>query len=401
MSRQPHQRRARPVDSAFSQALGNARRHPVGRYVPRAAQAHPKLDDHHTVHKGRGATFNPANRYDSAATEGYDDGWGVDPAADAPAVRTRIRPENARSIVSTNTSPDIGFDRSVNPYKGCEHGCVYCYARPTHAYLGLSPGLDFETRIVSKPNAAALLRKKLSGTRYTPQTIVIGANTDAYQPIERELGITRALIEVLAEFRHPFSIITKSQGVLRDLDVLRPLGRAGLCRVMVSITSVDPQLSRLMEPRASHPDARFRTVRELTDAGVPTGVMTAPMIPAINDDQLERIIERAAAAGADTAGYVAVRLPLEIKELFEGWLDVHFKGRKARVLGLIRQMRGGELYTAQFGTRMRGTGVYADLLSARFRAATARFGLDRPPLPLDVTQFKVPPKRGEQLGLWG
>lgn len=371
-----------------------------GRKVTRrAAVVHADLDERHTVHKGRGATFNPANRYDTTATEVYDDGWGVDPDLDAPTVRTTVTPENSRTIVSSNTSPDIGFDLSINPYKGCEHGCIYCYARPTHAYLGMSPGLDFETRIISKPNAAALLRKRLRSRNYEPRTIAIGANTDPYQPIEREHRITRSILEVMADFQHPFTIITKNQLVLRDLDLLQPLGQANLCRVMVSITSVDPHLSRLMEPRASHPQARFATVAALAEAGVPVGVMTAPMIPAINDDQLEKILERATGAGADCAEYVAVRLPFEIKELFEGWLDAHFPDRKERVLQLIRQMRGGELYQARFGERHRGTGTYAMLLQARFSAALARFGLDRRRPAPDHTQFRLPPRSGDQLSL--
>ena len=370
------------------------------RVIRRAAVVHAHIEDRHDVHKGRGATFNPANRFEATATELCDDGWGVDPNDDAPEVRTRVQAENSRTIVTENTSPDIGFDLSINPYKGCEHGCIYCYARPTHAYLGLSPGLDFETRIFSKPNAAALLRKKLSSRNYAPKVIAIGANTDPYQPVERDARITRSLLEVAAEFQQPVALITKNKLVLRDLDLLGPMGQRGLCRVMVSITAVDPQLSRLMEPRASHPLGRFEAVAALSSAGVPTGVMTAPMIPAINDDQLERILERAAEAGADCAGYVVVRLPLEIKELFEGWLDAHFPDRKQRVLSLIRQMRGGQLYQAQFGERMRGTGTYAMLLQARFRKAIARYGLDKAQPPLRTDLFQVPPEAGEQLALW-
>ncbi len=348
--------------------------------------------------RGRGATFNPANRYVSEQTDDFDDGWGtIDQAMPAP--RTRIFAERSRSIVSHNDSPDIGFSRTINPYKGCEHGCIYCYARPSHAFLGLSPGLDFETHIFSKPDAAELLRRTLRRRGYAPEVIAVGANTDPYQPAERELAITRSVLEVMAEFRHPVALITKSQGVLRDLDILGPLGRAGLARVMVSITTLDGSLSRRLEPRASHPWARLRTIAELTAAGVPTGVMAAPMIPALNDAELEHILAAAAEAGADTAGYIAVRLPREVKELFAAWLQRHFPRRSERVLGLIRQMRGGELYRSQFGTRMRGTGPYADLLERRFRAATARLGLDRTPSLLDVTQFSVPAAAGAQLEL--
>ena len=366
----------------------------------RAAMVHPGVEHRHRVHKGRGATFNPANRYESTAIDTFDDGWSVDPAQDAPQLLTRVTSQRAKTIVSTNNSPDIAFDLSLNPYMGCEHGCIYCYARPTHAYLGMSPGLDFETRIIAKPNAAELLHNKLSSATYVPKVIAIGANTDPYQPVERQERITRGVLEVMAQFNQPFTIITKSQGVLRDLDILEPMGRAGLCRVMVSITSLDAELSRLMEPRATHPEGRFQTVRRLAEAGVAAGVLVAPMIAAINDDQLERIIERAASEGADTAGYVALRLPLEIKELFEGWLQSHFPDRKARVLQLIREMRGGQLYQSEFGTRMRGSGPYAQLLAARFERIVTRLGLNSATPPLDTTKFKVPPRSGQQTSLF-
>ena len=362
--------------------------------------AHPDIQDRHQAQRGRGATFNPANRYEATATEVYDDGWGIDPLEDQPSPATVVTTEAARTIVSVNNSPDIGFNQSINPYRGCEHGCVYCYARPTHAYLGMSPGLDFETRIVAKPGAADLLRKKLRGRNYVPQTIAIGANTDAYQPVEREQRVTRGIIEVLAEHKHPFAIITKNQLVLRDLDLLGPLAADNICRVMVSITTLDPRLSRVMEPRASHPEARLRTVEQLSSAGVSVGVMVAPLIPAINDHELERILEAVAARGAQAAGYVALRLPLELKELFEGWLQTHFPDRKDRVLDLVRQMRGGRLYDAQFGQRQRGTGTYAQLLQARFKAALARHELDRPLPLLSAAHFRVPPQPGEQLGLF-
>lgn len=350
--------------------------------------------------KARGATFNPANRFESSRLEAFDDGWNDahDPA-DTPLLKTRVIPERSRTIVSSNESPDIPFDRSINPYKGCEHGCIYCYARPTHAFLGMSPGLDFETRIVAKNNAAELLRKKFSGRNYKPQVIAIGANTDPYQPIERRLRITRSILEVMAEYRHPFAIITKSQGVLRDLDLLAPAGQAGRCRVMVSVTSLDPELCKVMEPRASPPSGRLRAIRELRQAGVPVGVMAAPMIPAINDMELESILDAAVEAGADRAGMVNVRLPLEIKELFDGWLNEHFPDRREKVLDLIRGMRGGALYQSQFGTRMRGTGPYAHVLQARFKAALRRHGLDLPLPSLDTTAFRIPPRRGDQMAL--
>jgi DNA repair photolyase len=337
---------------------------------------------------GRGAQSNPTGRFERRelvpiADETPDPDWSP------PVLVTQVFPEATRRILTTNDSPDVSFDRSINPYKGCEHGCVYCFARPTHAYLGLSPGLDFESKIFSKPRAPELLRGELSWRGYRCETIALGANTDPYQPVERELRITWGILEVLAEFRHPVSIITKSHLVTRDVDLLSDMARDNLALVFVSITTLDPELARRLEPRAATPARRIETLRALTDAGIPVGVLASPMIPGLNDPDLERILEAAASAGARAAGYVLVRLPHEVKELFAEWLEVHYPTRAARVLHLVRECRGGELYDATFGSRMRGTGPFAELLEKRFDIACRRLGLlERP--ALDTSRFRVP-----------
>jgi DNA repair photolyase len=341
---------------------------------------------------------NASGRYESLIHEGFDDGWAPDEAA--PPLRTSLTAEAARAIITRNESPDIPFDQSINPYRGCEHGCIYCYARPAHAYMGLSPGLDFESKLFFKPDAAALLERELSRPRYAPKPIHIGGNTDPYQPVERRLEVTRGIIAVLARFRHPFSIITKSALICRDLDLLAPLGAAGLARAAVSVTTLDRGLARVMEPRAATPERRLDAVRRLAEAGVPTTVMFAPVIPGLNDHELEAVLERAAAAGAAGAGYVALRLPLEIKDLFQEWLAEKVPDRARRVMSLIRQMRGGKANDPRFGQRMRGEGPIADLLAQRFTAARRRFGLDQARPPLDLGQFKVPPKAGDQVDLF-
>jgi DNA repair photolyase len=348
--------------------------------------------------RGRGALSNRSGRFEPEQREVFDDGWG---SADEPVPRlaTRVTAEKSRSALSWNDSPDLGFDRSINPYKGCEHGCIYCYARPTHAYLGLSPGQDFESRIVVKPEAPAALRRELSAQSYSCDVITLGANTDPYQPTEQRLGITRAIIEVLAECYHPFCIITKSHGVVRDLDLLTAMAERGLVSVMLSVTTLDRQLARCMEPRAAAPHRRLEAVARLAQAGVPVGVMAAPIIPGLNDDELERICEAAAAAGARAARYVLLRLPLEIKELFTEWLSGHYPARAARVLSLVRETRDGKLYDARFGARMRGTGAYAALIEQRYRLVSRRLGLDRPMPKLDRSQFR-PPGREKQLSLF-
>ncbi len=352
--------------------------------------------------KGRGAISNASGRFEPQRREAVDDGWST-PAEEAeppPALRTTLSIDRARQIITRNDSPDIGFDRSINPYRGCEHGCVYCFARPSHAYLGLSPGLDFETRLFAKPDAAALLRAELARPGYKPRAIALGTNTDPYQPVERRSAITRQILEVLAETHHPVTIVTKSDLVLRDLDILQRLAAEKLVSVSLSITTLDRQLARTMEPRASAPAKRLAAVRALAKAGVPVGVMTAPLIPAINDHEIEALLEAAAKAGAHHAGYVLVRLPLEIKELFEEWLTTHFPDRKKRVLDLIRQTRGGQLYDSRFGWRQAGQGPYAELIGKRFRAAQRRLGLGETQRQPDASRFTPPPADVRQMTLF-
>ena len=349
--------------------------------------------------RGRGAESNHSGRYESRAREAFDDGWTGDDEPPAP-LRTTVTAEKARTIITRNDSPDVGFDRSINPYRGCEHGCIYCYARPAHAYMGLSPGLDFESRLFFKPNAAALLSRELAKPSYSPATIHIGGNTDPYQPQERVLRVTRQVLEVLAEHRHPMSIITKSALIMRDLDVLGPMGNAGLARAAISVTTLDRRLARVMEPRAATPERRFAAIRALAAAGVPTIVMFAPVIPGLNDQELEAVLKRAAEAGATGAGYVALRLPKEIKDLFREWLETKLPDRAGRVMSLVRQMRGGKDYDAKWGQRMKGEGPIAELIGQRFRIAKRRFGLDVTPPQLDISQFRVPPRQGDQLDLF-
>ena len=341
--------------------------------------------------RGRGATLNPAHRFERARTQPFDDGWGtLADFADLPPLPTTLIRDASRSVISWNDSPDIGFDRAVNPYRGCEHGCVYCYARPTHAYLGFSPGLDFETKLIFKPGVAELLEKELRKPGYVPRPLALGSNTDPYQPIERTLKLTRAVLEVLDRFNHPVSIVTKSAGVLRDLDILTDMARRRLAQVMVSVTTLDPALARRMEPRAATPARRLHAIETLARAGVPAGVMAAPMIPGLNDSEMERILEVAARAGARHAGYVLLRLPHELRPLFEDWLATHFPERARHVLGLVRQTRAGALYDARFHHRQTGHGPYADLLLHRFERAIRQWGLNEAREPLDRTRFSVP-----------
>ena len=339
--------------------------------------------------KGRGARSNATGRFEPETVEAFDDGWTGDDA-DAAPLRTTLTPEHARSIIAKNTSPDVGFDRSINPYKGCEHGCIYCYARPSHAFMGLSPGLDFESRIFFKPEAARLLEQELSRPRYVCKRIHIGGNTDPYQPVERELKSTRSILEVMQRFRQPFSIITKSVLITRDADILGPMGRDGLATALVSITTLDRGLARAMEPRASTPAKRLEAISRLADAGVPVGVGFAPVIPGLNDHELESVLEAAAKAGASRAMYVTLRLPLEIKDLFREWLADARPDRAARVMSLIRQTRGGRDYDPDWSQRMKGTGPVADLIAVRFKAAVKRYGLNKTRQELDVSQFRVP-----------
>jgi len=343
--------------------------------------------------KGRGTVWAIEHRYSRQMGESYDDGWGT---LDQEAAEERLGPETTvieervKSILSKNDSPDLSFDLSINPYRGCEHGCIYCFARPTHSYLGLSPGLDFETRILAKVNAAERLREQLAARSYRPSPINIGSATDAYQPVERKLGITRAVIEVLSECAHPFSLVTKSSGVERDLDLVAPMGERGLAAVYVSVTSLDPALARILEPRAAAPHRRIRTIEALARAGVPVGVSVSPIIPFINEPEIERILEAAAAAGASTAFSIVLRLPWEVNPLFQRWLDQHFPDRAARVMARIREMRGGKDYDSSFGTRMRGEGVWAQLIAQRLAKAKQRFGLADDRRELDLGQFRKP-----------
>jgi DNA repair photolyase len=343
--------------------------------------------------KGRGTAWAIQHRYTRQPSETFDDDWGtLDQAASEEhvPVATQIIEEHVKSILSSNDSPDISFDLSVNPYRGCEHGCIYCFARPTHSYLNLSPGLDFETRIIAKVNAAQRLREAFASRSYEPGLLNIGSATDAYQPIERKLGITRSLIELMAECKHPFSLVTKSSGVERDLDLIVPMAAEHLVAVYVSVTSLDPNLSRILEPRAAAPHRRLRTIEALAQAGVPVGVSVSPVIPFINEPELEHILEAATAAGARSAFSVVLRLPWEVNPLFQQWLEQHFPERAGRVMARVREMRGGKDYDATFGSRMKGEGVWAQLLNQRFSKACARLGLNKTRTELDLTLFRKP-----------
>ena len=350
--------------------------------------------------KGRGANENLEGRFESRRIEPVDDGWWQEAEERQPA--TSVRAEMARSIISHNDSPDLPFSQSINPYRGCEHGCIYCYARPSHAYLNLSPGLDFESKLFYKANALELLEKELSHRHYRPSPIQLGANTDPYQPIEREWQITRGILQILLRYRHPVTIVTKSHSVVRDLDLLADLSKLNLCRVMISVTTLDEELKRSLEPRAPSPTARLRAVTALSAAGVPTGVLASPMIPAVNDHELEQILGAAAAAGARSAGFIVLRLPNELKDLFENWLRTHLPLRADHVLSRIRAMRDGRLNDSQFKTRFKGVGVEAELLQRRFDVLCRRLQLDGSRMHrLDCSLFRVPPKTHDQLRLEG
>ncbi|MEO8279467.1 MAG: PA0069 family radical SAM protein [Ideonella sp.] len=354
-------------------------------------------------HKGRGVGSNEQTRFalwQREVDRDFLDHAALEGEAEAPKRPTTVTTQSARSIISRNTSPDIPFDQSINPYQGCEHGCVYCYARPTHAYIGLSPGLDFETRIFAKGNAASLLRAELNRPSYRPSLIALGANTDPYQPAERKLEITRAILRTLAEFKLPVSITTKSALVVRDIDILAPMAAKGLARVFISIGTLDDELARAMEPRANSPARRLEAIRRLAAAGVQVGVFTSPLIPGLNDKDMEQVLEAAANVGATQANYVILRLPLEVRDLFVEWLEHHFPLRARHVMSLVRQMRGGLDYDPDFRTRMRGTGLYADLISQRFRIATRRFNLNRERSAMDTSQFHRPAPVADQLALF-
>ena len=348
--------------------------------------------------KGRGSLSNPAGRFDRTGIEAVDDGWEREEAPES--VATSVQADRAKGVISTNDSPDIGFEQSINPYRGCEHGCIYCYARPSHAYLGLSPGLDFETKLFYKHDAAQVLEQELANPRYVCKNIMLGANTDPYQPIERRLQVTRSILGVLAKCRHPVSIVTKGVLVARDIDLLAELASQNLASVVMSLTTLDAEVKRTLEPRAASPQARLRVIRQLVDAGVPTGVLLAPVVPAITDHEMERILEAARDAGASCAGYVLLRLPYEVKDLFREWLAEHYPQRASHVMSLVRDARGGRDNDPNFGTRMRGTGAYAELLRTRFKVAAHRLGLDSPRnVALDRTLFRPPGPAGAQLQL--
>ena len=373
----------RPLDPTVSPALGNA--------------VHPQ------TRRGRGAVSNASGRFEQQVRVerdthfAFDDGWGG--AEEGTPRRTIVAQDSSRTVIARNKSPDIPFDRSLNPYRGCEHGCFYCFARPTHAYLGMSPGLDFETRLMVKPDAPALLAAEFRRPGYRCAVLAMGTNTDPYQPIEERYGITRDVLKVLSAFNHPVGIVTKSARVTRDVNLLADLAGRGLAHVMVSVTTLDHRLARKMEPRASTPARRLEAIELLSRAGVPTGVMVAPVIPGLTDHELEPILEAAARAGARSAGYILLRLPLEISGLAREWLAENVPDRASRVLRLVREARGGKDYDATFGTRMRGSGPYADLLAQRFGKAARRFGLDRPLAPLRTDLFVRPRAPDAQLAL--
>ena len=354
--------------------------------------------DKRTTHQGRGAASNTSGRFESRQHESFDDGWEQDEQELRP--RTEVQVDTTRSILATNQSPDIPFNISVNPYRGCEHGCVYCFARPTHAFLGLSPGLDFETRLFSKPDAAALLDRVLRKPGYQPQTLALGVNTDAYQPIERPLSITRSVLEVLQQFRHPVAIVTKSALVERDIDILQEMARDSLVHVNISITTLDPELTRKLEPRATAPRRRLRTIEALAKAGVPVGVSVAPIIPVLTDPELDTILGSARSAGAGSANYILLRLPLEVSELFQQWLDAHYPLKANHVMTRIRDTRGGETYVSRFGERMRGSGAFADIIAQRFTLTCRKLGLQPRDYDLNTNAFRVPPRSGDQLNLF-
>lgn len=352
--------------------------------------------------KTRGTALNPHNRFQLLASDRHrDDGWYQDPEDDLnpDSLATEVMDEQVRTIISRNQSPDVPFDRSINPYRGCEHACIYCFARPTHAYWDMSPGLDFETRLIAKPNAADRLRRELDHPGYRPAPLALGVNTDAYQPVERQRRITRQLLEVLLEYRHPVSIITKGALILRDQDLLAALAEQGLCSVRVSLTTLDNQLKRVMEPRTAAPATRLKILRELSGVGIPTGIIMGPVIPFINDHELEQVLASAAEAGATRASWVMLRLPLELDELFQDWLQRHFPQRAEHVMNRIRDLREGKVYQSEFGKRMTGSGPYADLIRQRFNRQTRAVGLNQEPEPaLRTDLFRRP--AGEQMGLF-
>jgi DNA repair photolyase len=347
--------------------------------------------------RGRGAQSNASGRFEPESRVAFDDGWQS--LEELAPFKTTVSIDSARKVITRNDSPDISFDRSINPYRGCEHGCIYCFARPTHAYLGLSPGLDFESKLYMKPDAPELLERELSAAKYSPRTIAIGTNTDPYQPIERRYEIMRRILQVLDRANHPVGIVTKSALVLRDIDILSSMAKRNLAKVAISVTTLDPRLARLMEPRAATPQRRLNALRELASAGIPTSVMVAPIIPAINDPEIERILDAAAAAGVTGAGYVLLRLPLEVRDLFKEWLMANFPDKYSHVMSLVRQTRGGKDYDSEWGKRMSGGGPYAWMIGRRFSKACERLGLNARRTSLSIDQFKPPRPASESAQL--
>lgn len=376
----------------------------MARFEPRTSAEQQRLDKVETRlaeanRHGRGTVTNAGGRYERQTRDAFDDGW--DQEEELAPFRTETVMERAVSVITRNESPDLSFDRSINPYRGCEHGCSYCYARPSHAYLGLSPGLDFEAKLFAKPNAAELLERELAHPKYQPREIALGTNTDPYQPIERHYRITRQILEVLSRCDHPVTIVTKSALVLRDLDILAPMAAKGLARVALSVTTLDRDLARRMEPRAATPARRLDALRQLSAAGIPTAILASPMIPALNDHEIEAILEAGVAAGIEEAYYIVLRLPLELRELFREWLLVHYPGKLRHVLSLVQAMRGGADYDARFATRQTGTGPYAEMLAKRFRIACQRLGIKRRhSTRLRTDLFRPPVLPGAQMSLF-
>ncbi|TMJ32351.1 MAG: PA0069 family radical SAM protein [Alphaproteobacteria bacterium] len=377
-------------------ARSSALRSPSARFNAPAGGFAPEIDRERR--RGRGALSNASGRYEPKARVGFDDGWQS--LEDLPPFATSVTVDATRKIITRNDSPDIGFDRSINPYRGCEHGCVYCFARPTHAYLGLSPGLDFETKLFVKPEAPELLERELSAPNYQPRTIAIGTNTDPYQPIDRRYQIMRRILEVLERAGHPVGIVTKSALVLRDIDILSRMAERNLAKVALSVTTLDAKLARTMEPRAATPSRRLETLRQLSAAGIPTAVLVAPIIPAINDSEIERILDAAAAAGVQGAGYVILRLPLEVRDLFREWLMSNFPDRYRHVFKLIREMRGGKDYDSTWGLRQTGSGPYAWMIGRRFEIACEKLGLNERETNLTTEHFRPPRPSAVQLDLF-
>jgi DNA repair photolyase len=380
---------------AMTARSSSLRRLPVSSSAP-AIEQRTNVD--RDRRRGRGAHSNASGRYEPLARIAFDDGWqSLD---DLPPFKTTVTVDTTRRIITRNDSPDISFDRSINPYRGCEHGCVYCFARPTHAYLGLSPGLDFESQLFMKPNAPELLERELSAPSYTPKTIAIGTNTDPYQPIERRYKIMRGILQVLERAGHPVGIVTKSALILRDLDILARMARRDLVKVAISVTTLDAKLARIMEPRAPSPGRRLEALRQLVNAGIPTSTLVAPVIPAINDAEIERILEAVASTGVRNAGYVLLRLPLEVRDLFREWLLANFPDRHRHVFKLIQDMRGGKDYDSTFGTRMTGKGPVAWMIGRRFEVACERLGFNVKSAPITTEHFRPPQPASAQLDLF-